>query len=60
MDDIIIARVLAVLMLIGGLPLVTGVVLRSIRRNIGPDEHLDAFQRIEPLFAPQTCFWGDC
>ena len=55
MDDIIIARampMLVVLMLIGGVPLVTGVVMRSIRRNNGPDKHLDAFQRIELMFAP--------
>lgn len=60
MDDITIARaihVLAVLLWIGGVALVTLVVMPSIRGSTVPEKRLDAFHRLEERFAGQARLW---
>jgi len=59
-DDFTLARVVHVLAIvgwIGGLWLVTFVVMPAIRRDHAPDDRLTAFHRIEQGFAPQARLW---
>ncbi len=60
MEDFVIARVVhvaAVLLWIGGVALVTTVILPAIRTGQAADERLAAFHRIEGRFAPQAKLW---
>jgi uncharacterized membrane protein len=57
MDDIAIARalhVLAVVHWIGGVALITLVILPAIRRRVAPGERLALFEAIEGRFAGQA------
>ena len=60
MDDFIGARivhVVAVLFWIGGVGLVTLVLMPAISATEKPDDRLTAFHRIEGRFAPQAKIW---
>lgn len=60
MEDFVIARVLhviAVLLWIGGVALVTTVIMPTIRSRHAPDERLAEFHRLEARFAPQAKVW---
>ncbi len=59
MDDLIVARVihiLAILGWIGGVWFATAVVIPSVR-GLAPAERLAAFHRVEHRFAPQARIW---
>ncbi len=59
MDDISIARalhVLAIVHWIGGVTMVTGVLLPGLTRNVAPAERLRLFEMIEGRFALQARF----
>ncbi len=60
MDDFTLARVVhvvAVLFWIGGVGLVTLVLMPAIHAAERPDDRLKAFHRIEGRFAPQAKIW---
>lgn len=57
MDDVTIARaihVLAIVHWIGGVGMVTAVILPAMRRGVAPAERLAAFEAIERRFARQA------
>ncbi|WP_221792576.1 hypothetical protein [Aquisediminimonas sediminicola] len=60
MDDFTLTRVVhvvAVLFWIGGVGLVTLVLMPALRAAEKPDDRLAAFHRIEGRFAPQAKIW---
>jgi len=59
MNDLVLARVLhvlGVLLWIGGVAMVTTVILPAVRRFKSPEERIELFERIEHRFAWQARF----
>jgi uncharacterized membrane protein len=57
MTDVVVARVvhvLAVVLWIGGVGMVTTVLLPAIRRSFPPDQRFEAFHTLEKRFASQA------